>query len=146
MRDDKYLTCLNKALLSFQMIEESLKLCIGLSYEVIAGSIPSDIAFKFSPESINNAALGRLIRMFANISKNETLIDDLQKVVNWRNFCAHNAYAHEFLKRNSNSLFTQHSAEDLGKVSIFSSDLVLRLSNELKKIQKIHTELISSGI
>ena len=142
MRDEKYLIWLNKTLLSFQMIEEALRLCVGLSYEIIASSIPSDLDFKFSPDSINNAALGRLISMFSNTSKNDVLIEDLKKVVKWRNFCAHNAFTHEFLDRNSKSSFTHHSADDIEQVAKISSELALRLGDELKKIQKIHTELI----
>ena len=142
MKDEKYLICLNKSLLSFQMIEEALKICIGLSYEVIKASLPSGIDFKFSPDSINNSALGKLIQMFSNISENEMLIDDLKKIVKWRNFCAHNAFAHELFNRNSKSSFNEHSAKDLENVAQISSNLVLSLCDEIKKIQKIRSELI----
>ena len=143
MKDEKYLVWINQALLSFQIIEEALRLCIGLSYEVISASIPSEIDFKFSADTINNAALGNLIKMFSNTSKNDPLIEDLKKVVKWRNFCAHNAFAHEFMNRNSHSSFDPHSSEDVEKVAKFSSELVLRLGDELKKLQKIHAQLHS---
>lgn len=143
LKDKEYLFEINKALLSFQMIEEALKISIGLSYEIIANTIPSDIAFKFEPNSVNNAPLGNLIKMFSKISKNEVLIRDLKKVVEWRNFCAHSAFAHEFLNRTSISPFSEHSVLDIKKVVDFSSDLVLRLKNEIENIRRVHIEIMT---
>lgn len=146
MRDEKYLDLVNKALFSFQMVEESLKLCIGLSYEIIAASTPSGLAFKFSKDSIYNAPLGRLISMFSNISNNETLIEDLKKVVKWRNFCAHNAYAHEFMTRASKSSFSHHTSDDLAKIAMASNDLVSLLGEEIKKLLTIHKNVVGENM
>jgi hypothetical protein len=144
LKDQEYLDEINKALLNFQMVEEALKICIGLSYEIIAKTIPADMTFKFDPSSVNSAPLGNLIKMFSKISKNEVLISDLKKIVEWRNFCAHSAFSHEFLNRKSVSRFSEHSAQDLKKVVDFSSDLVLRLTNEIKDIRTIHIEVTTN--
>jgi hypothetical protein len=58
-----YIAAINKALLSFQMIEEALKICVGLSYEVIAKAAPAPIVFRYDLAGINNAPLGKLIKM-----------------------------------------------------------------------------------
>jgi len=140
MKDDLYVTWIGKALLSYQMLEEALKLCIGVSYEIICASNPSEVDFKFSYSSINNAPLGSLIRMFSNVSKNETLVSDLKSkdVIRWRNFCAHNAFMHEFMNRTSQSFFSQHSVEEIKRVALYTGELVLKVGEELKKLQDLH--------
>ena len=47
MRNEKYIAEINKALLSFQMIEEGLKICVGLSYEIISATAPYPITSDF---------------------------------------------------------------------------------------------------
>lgn len=143
MKDDLYLTWVSKALLSYQMVEEALKLCIGLSYEIIAVSSPPEVDFKFSPNSINNAPLGSLIKMFSNVSKNEVLVEELKskELLKWRNFCAHNAFEHELMNRSSKNSFTPHSAAEVEKVARNVGELVLKVGNELKRLQEIHSRV-----
>ncbi|MGO2007920.1 hypothetical protein [Vreelandella alkaliphila] len=145
MRDDQYFVSVSKALLSYQMVGEALKLCIGVSYEVIAASNPPEVSFKFSPASINDAPLGNLVKMFAKVSNNQALIKELQakKLGKWRNFFAHNAFAHEFMSRNSQSSYTPHSVEEVQQVSLYVGELVLKLGEELKALQKVHARLQS---
>ncbi|MFT7295232.1 MAG: hypothetical protein ACI87Q_003093 [Pseudohongiellaceae bacterium] len=145
MRDDQYLVSVSKALLSYQMVEEALKLCIGVSYEIIAASNPPEVSFKFSPDSINDAPLGSLANMFAKVSNNMVLIKELQKkeLGKWRNFFAHNAFAHEFMSRDSESLYTQHTVEEVQQVSRHVGELVLKLGEELKALKSVHARLQS---
>lgn len=122
--------------------EEALKICVGLSYEVIAKSAPSPIVFRFNPADINSAPLGKLIKMFSEVNCNAELIGDLGKVVKWRNFCAHNAFTHEFLDRASASPFTAHHTEDVIAVVKFSSALVERLGIEMKVLRELHANKV----
>jgi hypothetical protein len=133
-----YIAAINKALLSFQMIEEALKICVGLSYELIAKTAPTPIVFRFDSAGINSAPMGKLIRMFSDINSNTELISDLGRVLKWRNFCAHNAFAHEFLDSAGASPFKAHDAEDVKVIVQFSSALVERLGNEMKEIRELH--------
>lgn len=135
-----YLAAIHMALLSFQMVEEALKICIGLSYQVIEKAVPAPIVFRFDPASINDAPLGKLIKMFSAVNSNAELVRDLGKITKWRNFCAHNSFAHEFLDRAGKSPFTAHSAEDVEAVVKFSTSLVERLANEMKIIRELHSE------
>lgn len=139
---DSYLAAVHKALLSFQVIEEALKICVGLSYEVIAKEVPSPVVFRFDPAIINSAPLGKLIKMFSEINCNTELVGDLGKILKWRNFCAHNPFAHEFLDRAGASPFTAHDTEDVQAVVKFSADLVERLGNEMKSLRKLHRVVV----
>jgi|GEM_PF-2247141 len=142
MKNEPYIAALNGALLSFQMIEEALKICVGLSYEIIRATAPSPIVFRFNPVAVVNAPLGKLIKMFSEVTANDELVNDLRKVIEWRNFCAHNAFAHEFLNRASKSPFKSHPAEDVKAIVKFSANLVERLGNEMKLIREIHVAVI----
>lgn len=83
--------------------------------------------------------------MFSKLNGNTKLIDDLEKVVAWRNFCAHNAFAHEFLDRASASPFAKHEAEDIEIISKFSVELVERVGNELKAIRELHRSVFGDS-
>ena len=87
-RNHVYVLSVQNALFAFQMIEEALKIYIGVSYEIIKRSAPSPVAFNFDASAINNAPLGKLIKMFSRVSANNKLIGDLRKIEEWRNFCA----------------------------------------------------------
>ena len=143
MRDDQYQVSVSKALLSYQMVEEALKLCIGVSYEIIAASNPPEVGFRFSPASINDVPLGSLVKMFAKVSNNELLVKEPQakELGKWRNFFAHNAFAHEFMNRTSTSSYSPHFAEEVQKVALYVGDLVLRLGKELKILQNLQARL-----
>jgi|SRR5690554_4446855 len=94
MEDSQYLLSVSKALLSYQMVEEALKLCIGFSYKIIAASNPPEVSFRFSPASINDAPLGNLIKMFSRVSNNESLIKELKTkdLGKWRNFLSYDDF------------------------------------------------------
>lgn len=140
-----YIAAIHKALLSFQMVEEVLKICVGLSYEVIAKTVPAPIVFRFDPADINNAPLGKLIKMFSAINSNSELVGDLGKILKWRNFCAHNAFIHEILNSASKSPFTPHGAEDVEGIVKFSSSLVECLGKEMSAIRELHRTVMGDG-
>ena len=138
MRNEAYIAAINRALLSFQMIEEALKICVGLSYEIIRATAPTPIVFRFDPAAIVSAPLERLIKMFSAVAANDDLVKDLRKVIEWRNYCAHAAFVHEFFDRASKSPFNPHTVEDIHTIIKFSADLVERLGNEIKAIRATH--------
>lgn len=138
MRNEKYIAAINTALLSFQMIEEALKICVGLSYEVIGATTPPPIVFRFDSTVIMKAPLERLINMFSTVSANGELVKDLRKVIEWRNYCAHNAFVHEFLESGSKSPFKPHPVEDIHVIIKFAAILVERLGGEILTIRATH--------
>jgi hypothetical protein len=76
--------------------------------------------------------------MFSEVNCNSELIGDLGKVVKWRNFCAHNAFVHDYLDRASESPFSAHETEDVIAVVKLSSALVERLCSEMKVLRDLH--------
>jgi hypothetical protein len=123
-RNHVYVLAVQNALFAFQMIEEALKIYIRGSYEIIKRSVPSPVAFNFDASAIKNAPLGKLIKMFSGISANNKLIGDLRKIEEWRNFCAHRAYTHEFMRRQSGTPVSAKDVEDVATVANFAIDLV----------------------
>lgn len=140
-RNHAYILAVQNTLFTFQMIEEALKICIGLSYEIIQRSAPSPVAFSFDVSAINNAPLGKLIKMFSGVSSNLKLIDDLRSIVKWRNFCAHNAYKHEFMSRRSATPVSAKDVKDVQNVLISASKLVEQIGNDMRTLREAQRAL-----
>lgn len=140
-RNNVYVLAVQNALFSFQMIEEALKICVGLSYEIIARSVPSPIAFNFEASAIHSAPLGRLIKMFSSVSANHTLVSELRKVEEWRNFCAHRAFKHEFMSRQSSKPLSAKDVADVQTVAAFAVSLVEQIGNDICVLRETHSAL-----
>lgn len=137
MKGHNYIEASTHAILSFQMLEEVLKICIGLSYEIIQLSVPKPVQFRFQEKDINNLPLGSLISKYKDISSKPEQADEIKKITKWRNFIAHNAFRHEFLSRTGKSPFDKHSPEDIGKVLTETTRLISCLAEEIKELQQI---------
>lgn len=138
LKNDAYVLAVQQALFSFQMIEEALKLSVRGSYEIIQFVAPSPVVFNFEPSAIANAPLGKLIKLFANVSSDKELIADLRKIEEWRNFCAHRAYVHEFMSRQSGEAVSEQDVEDVREITAFSVKLVEQLADVLRVLQQVH--------
>ena len=137
-RNHVYVLAVQNALFAFQMIEEALKIYIGGSYKIIKRSAPSPVVFNFDASAINNAPLGKLIKMFSGVSANNKLIGDLRKIEEWRNFCAHRAYTHEFMSRQSGTPVSAKDVEDVKTVTTFAVDLVKHIDNDMLILRETH--------
>lgn len=142
MRNDTYIAALHHALLSFQMIEEGLKACVGMSHEIIQETTPLPTVFNFDRKAIVEAPLGRLITMFSRVSQNADLVKELRKIAEWRDFCAHNAFRHEMYSRTGSSDFSAHSAQDMATVTRATALLVERIAQEVKAIREQHGKFV----
>lgn len=123
------------------MMEEALKLAIRGSYEILAHSTPAPVVFKFEMTSINNSPLGRLIKMFSQVNSNSELIKELKLSEEFRNFCAHRAYVHEFMNRKTSQAVSQNDIDDMRKATIQAADLVQKIGFEIAAIRKNHDRL-----
>jgi len=137
-KNHAYVLTVQNALFAFQMIEEALKIYIGGSYEIIKRTAPSPVAFNFDSSAINNAPLGKLIKMFSGVSANNKLIGDLRKIEEWRNFCAHRAYTHEFMSRQSGTPVSAKDVDDIKTVTTFAVDLVKQIGNDMLILRETH--------
>lgn len=141
IKNEIYISAVQNALFTFQMIEEALKICIRGSYEILVRSAPSPVVFSFDAAAITNSPLGQLIKMFSRVSANSTLVKELKPIEEWRNFCAHRAYTHEFLKRGTSEAVSQSDIDDLQKVTAAGVKLVEQLGVEMVAIRAAHAKL-----
>lgn len=133
-----YVLAVQNALFAFQMIEETLKIYIGGAYEIIKHTAPSPVAFNFDNSAINNAPLGKLIKMFSGVSANNKLIANLRKIEEWRNFYAHRAYTHEFMSRQSGTPVSAKDVDDVKTVTTFAADLVKKIGDDMIILRETH--------
>ncbi|MDQ2077935.1 hypothetical protein [Marinimicrobium sp. ABcell2] len=78
-------------LTNFQLLELSLKLYIGTSYDYIRMLVVDHIHFDFSISDVENYPLERLLNIFGKLNGNEALKKRLNKLRNERNYVAHEA-------------------------------------------------------
>lgn len=144
-RNHEYILSIQRALFAFQMIEEALKIVIGLSYEMIAKSAPQPVVFQFEVASINNAPLGKLTKMFAAVSANTQLASNLRKIKEWRNLCAHRGFAYEFMSRQSERPVSVQDISDVKLATSTATDLVKGLGDELRILREAHRAMFESS-
>lgn len=78
-------------LTNFQLLELSLKLYIGTSYDYIHTLVEDHIHFDFSITDVENYPLERLLNIFCKLNRNEELKKRLDKLRSERNYIAHEA-------------------------------------------------------
>ena len=91
--DDFYLKVAH-ALSVCQLIEQQLKLYITEALELAQKCIGEKMPFKISGEDYSDSSLERLIEMFGKLTDNESLVADLRKFKNERNFLSHKGITH----------------------------------------------------
>ena len=141
VKNETYISAVQNALFTFQMIEEALKICIGLSYEIIGFSTPPPVAFNFDTKAIINAPLGKLTKLYSSVSANNHLVAEIKKIEEWRNFCAHGAFTHEFLQRGTANAVSIDNINDIQKVISVSVKIVEQLGAEIIALRTVHAEL-----
>lgn len=90
-REQQYRDAVSHALAGFQLVEEALKDYIGIYHEAVRKLLPSTIAYGSSRKDIQDAALGKLINVFAKSCGNQALITELRSLINTRDELAHRA-------------------------------------------------------
>lgn len=78
-------------LTNFQLLELSLKLYIGRSYEFIHALVEDRIHFGFSVDDVESYPLERLLNLFGKLNTNDELKKRLNKLRSERNYIAHEA-------------------------------------------------------
>jgi hypothetical protein len=76
---------------NFQLLELTLKLYIGTSYDYIYVLVSGRIHFDFSIDDVENYPLERLLNVFGKLNKNKELKKRLNKLKKERNYIAHEA-------------------------------------------------------
>ncbi|MBF4399001.1 hypothetical protein, partial [Vibrio anguillarum] len=78
-------------LTNFQLLELSLKMYIGKSYDFIHALVGDRIHFGFSIDDVENYPLERLLNTFVKLNDNKELHKRLNKLRKQRNYIAHEA-------------------------------------------------------
>jgi hypothetical protein len=80
------------ALAGFQLVEEALKSYIGYYHETVRQFLPEKLSYRYSRQDVQDAALGKLVNVFAKISSNDKLISELRTLIKVRDDLAHKAF------------------------------------------------------
>ena len=82
------------ALSGCQLVEQQLKLYISEALELAKKCIGSRIPFNMSGEDYEDASLERLIEAFKKLSNNPSLVSELRRFKDERNFLSHKGISH----------------------------------------------------
>jgi hypothetical protein len=83
-----------EALSGCQLVEQELKLYITEALQLAKACIGDRMPFKMSGDDYANSSLERLIQAFGKLSDNNTLLTDLGKFKDERNFLSHKGITH----------------------------------------------------
>jgi len=133
---------LQKALLSFQFIEECLKTYLTdvflLARHRCAKDVPIDVVSL--RKLIDKKTLGSLITLFSCVTSNTALVTDLKGLSGKRNFCAHQAFLLTYEEQNDHEFLRKHTTE-LREIADSAHDAMMRLTDEMKKLRERPTTL-----
>lgn len=143
-RDESFIRKVQVALSAFQMLEEGLKIIIGLSYEVIQATTPKPVKFNFNADEIYNAPLGNLKKMYLRVSGNAELGQEIDQLIAWRNYCAHRAFLEEFMSRaNVHNAQRENQKDEAGVVAATQAvhQVLLKIQTELQQLRQLHANI-----
>jgi hypothetical protein len=126
-------------LTSFQLLELSLKLYIGNSYDYIHMLVESHIHFDFSISDVESYPLERLLNVFGKLNGNDELKKRLNKLKKERNYIAHEALL-VTVGTNPNMEKLQKKAEDFFYLEDELSECLKLVTEEFSKL-KVKAEL-----
>ncbi|WP_075179728.1 hypothetical protein [Neptunomonas phycophila] len=130
-------------LTNFQLLELSLKLYIGTSYDYIHMLVEDHIHFDFSITDVENYPLERLLNIFGKLNGNEELKKRLNKLRSERNYIAHEALI-VTISSNPNMETLHKKAEDFFYLEDELSECLKLVTDEFSKL-KVKGELSRLG-
>lgn len=140
-RDESFISKVQSALSAFQMLEEGLKIVIGLSYEVIQATTPEPVKFTFSEDEIYNAPLGKLKKMYLRVSGNAALGKEVDQLIAWRNYCAHRAFMEESMSRTDAQRENQKDEPGFVAATQATHQALQKIKTELQELRQLHTSI-----
>ena len=94
MNRDEFFLHVARALSGCQLVEQELKLYITEALELAKKCIARRMAFKMTGEDYEDASLERLIEAFKKLSDSDSLVSELRKFKDERNFLSHRGITH----------------------------------------------------
>lgn len=92
MDKEKFVDEIPKVLLAFQYVEESLRQYMLRAHVMIAAEVRAFVHYSPNDPALQKASFGRLVSLFARFNSNSELHNSLKRLVEKRNFYAHQAY------------------------------------------------------
>lgn len=89
MNEDDFYLKVAYALSGCQLIEQEIKLYITEALALVKKSIGQKLPFKICGEDYADSSLERLIDVFRKLIENETLVRELRRFKDERNFLSH---------------------------------------------------------
>ena len=96
----QYFDLLPQCMLNYQFIEEGLRFCLYRQHGMVAMRLKTILPYKPPFDSIQNAAMGKLISYFQTFCDNEGLLKSLNEVKKKRDYLAHQGYLLTFEEQN----------------------------------------------
>ena len=140
-RDESFISKVQAALSAFQMLEEGLKMVIGLSYEVIQATTPEPVKFTFDANEIYNAPLGKLKKMYLRVLGNAALGKEIDQLITWRNYCAHRAFTEEFMSRVDVQRENQKDEAGVVAATKATHQVMQIIKEELQQLHQLHASI-----
>jgi hypothetical protein len=94
MDTDEFYLRVAHALSGCQLVEQELKLYVSEALALVQKCVAGKLPFSMSGEDYADASLERLIEIFRKLSANATLVAELRKFKDERNFLSHRGIAH----------------------------------------------------
>ena len=121
-------------LTNYQLLELTLKMYIGTSYDYIQMLVSDHIHFDFSIKDVESYPLERLLNVFGKMNDNTDLKKRLNKLRNERNYIAHEALIVTI--GNNHNMDTLHKkAEDFFYLEDELMECLKLLTDEFAKLK-----------
>ncbi len=75
----EYWSKLQSALLSFQFMEESIRMYLTSAYRIVSKKLDNQIPFEFTYKDVQNDSLGKLLIRFDKFNSNKPLIGKIRQ-------------------------------------------------------------------
>ena len=72
-------------------MEEALKSCVAMSYDIIRSSCNASVAFHYTRDDVEKDSLSSILRKYEKLSNDVELVSKIRQLIPARNECAHNA-------------------------------------------------------
>lgn len=108
---EQYLDLLPQCMLNYQFIEEGIRFCLYRQHAIVAMRVKTILPYKPPFQSIQNAAMGKLISYFQAFCDNKELLESLNKVKTKRDRLAHQGYLMTFEEQNDPAFVSSQLVE-----------------------------------
>ena len=134
---------LPKCILAYQFIEECLRQCLYRQHTIARKKLEGLLPYNTPLESINNAAMGKLVLYFRTFNNDDQLISLLNQTKKNRDTIAHQGYLMSYEEQNDQE-FIERKHEEL-KASLAQAQECLALVHaEMEKLEASVNKLYSN--